>query len=163
DEVDRATAEPFAAWKDTLDSALAARFGVTPGELRPWHLEDPFFQTPPSAGAVAIDHLFTDRDLEALTLRTYDGLGLDVRAVLAHSDLYARDGKSQHAFCIDMDRDGDVRVLCNVEASERWMDTMLHEFGHAIYDRECDRSLPWLLRGAAHALTTEGIAMLMGR
>ena len=62
-----------------------------------------------------------------------------------------------------MDREGDVRVLCNVEPSERWMDTMLHEFGHAIYDRECDRSLPWLLRGAAHALTTEGIAMLMGR
>ena len=43
------------------------------------------------------------------------------------------------------------------------MDTMLHEFGHAIYDRECDDTLPWLVRGAAHALTTEGIAMLMGR
>jgi peptidyl-dipeptidase A len=43
------------------------------------------------------------------------------------------------------------------------MDTMLHEFGHAIYDRECDANLPWLVRGAAHALTTEGIAMLMGR
>jgi peptidyl-dipeptidase A len=56
-----------------------------------------------------------------------------------------------------------VRVLCNVERSERWMDTMLHEFGHAIYDRECDATLPWLVRGAAHALTTEGIAMLMGR
>ena len=56
-----------------------------------------------------------------------------------------------------------MRVLCNVEPSERWMDTMLHEFGHAIYDRECDPALPWLVRGAAHALTTEGIAMLMGR
>ena len=163
DEVDRATAEPFAAWKADLDDALAVRFGISPDELRPWHLEDPFFQSPPAAGAVAIDHLFLGVDLEALTLRTYDGLGLDVRDVLAHSDLSARDGKSQHAFCIDMDRDGDVRVLCNVEPSERWMDTLLHEFGHAIYDRECDRSLPWLLRGAAHALTTEGIAMLMGR
>src|SRR5205085_11106325 len=96
-------------------------------------------------------------------VRTYDGLGLDVRAVLDHSDLYARDGKSQHAFCIDIDCAGDVRVLCNVEPSERWMDTMLHEFGHAIYDRECDPNLPWLVRGAAHALTTEGIAMLIGR
>jgi len=163
DEVDRATAAPFAAWKADLDAALATRFAITPDDLRPWHLEDPFFQAPPSAGAVAIDHLFVDADLVALTLRTYDGLGLDVRDVLEQSDLYARDGKSQHAFCIDMDRDGDVRVLCNVEPSERWMDTMLHEFGHAIYDRECDRSLPWLLRGASHALTTEGIAMLMGR
>ena len=163
DDVDRATAGPFAEWKAEVDARLAARFGVATAELRPWHYDDPFFQTPPAEGAVAIDHFFTDADLEALTVRTYDGLGLDVRAVLDRSDLYARDGKSQHAFCIDIDRSGDVRVLCNVEPSERWMDTMLHEFGHAIYDRECDESLPWLVRGAAHALTTEGIAMLMGR
>ena len=162
-DVDRATAEPFTEWKRSVDASLGARFGCPPEALRPWHLDDPFFQNPPAEGAIAIDHFFAGADLEALTLRTYDGLGLDVRPVLAHSDLYARDGKSQHAFCIDIDRDGDVRVLCNVEPSERWMDTMLHEFGHAIYDRECDHDLPWLLRGAAHTLTTEGIAMLMGR
>jgi len=163
DEVADATAAPFAAWKAELDTTVARRFDVAVTDLRPWHLDDPFFQAPPAAGAVSLDHLFDDADLEALTLRTYDGLGLDVRPVLTHSDLYARDGKSQHAFCIDVDRDGDVRVLCNVEPSERWMDTMLHEFGHAVYDRECDRALPWLLRGPAHALTTEGVAMLMGR
>lgn len=162
-DVDRATAEPFAAWKHALDERLAARFGCGTDALRPWHLDDPFFQTPPADGAIALDHLFLDADLPALTLRTYDGLGLDVRPVLERSDLYARPGKSQHAFCIDIDRAGDVRVLCNVEPSERWMDTMLHEFGHAVYDRECDDALPWLLRGATHALTTEGIAMLMGR
>ena len=163
DDVDRATAAPFAAWKRDVDASLARRFGCTADDLRPWHYDDPFFQSPPAEGAVAIDHLFVDADLEALTLRTYDGLGLDVRPVLGHSDLYRAKGKSQHAFCIDIDRAGDVRVLCNVEPSERWMDTMLHEFGHAIYDRECDDTLPWLVRGAAHALTTEGIAMLMGR
>jgi peptidyl-dipeptidase A len=163
DDVDRATADPFAEWKREVDERLATRFGCAVDDLRPWHYDDPFFQNPPAEGAVSIDHLFTDADLEALTVRTYDGLGLDVRAVLGRSDLYAREGKSQHAFCIDIDRAGDVRVLCNVEPSERWMDTMLHEFGHAIYDRESDRSLPWLVRGAAHALTTEGIAMLMGR
>ncbi len=162
-DVDRATSSPFAAWKRALDDRLAARFGCTVEELRPWHLDDPFFQSPPADGAIALDHLFADADLEVLTLRTYDGIGLDVRPVLERSDLYARPGKSQHAFCIDIDRSGDVRVLCNVEPSERWMDTMLHEFGHAIYDRECDHALPWLLRGATHALTTEGVAMLMGR
>jgi len=162
-DVDRATEAPFSHWKGALDVALADRFGCGVDDLRPWHLDDPFFQDPPAAGAVGLDHLFEDADLEVLTLRTYDGLGLDLRPVLAHSDLYARDGKSQHAFCIDIDREGDVRVLCNVEPSERWMETMLHEFGHATYDRECDRSLPWLLRTAGHALTTEGIAMLFGR
>jgi peptidyl-dipeptidase A len=163
DDVDTATARPFADWKAALDASLAARFGCDPGDLRPWHLDDPFFQETPAAGAIALDDLFADADLEALTVRTYDGLGLDVRPMMARSDLYARDGKSQHAFCIDIDRAGDVRVLCNVEPSERWMDTMLHEFGHAVYDAGSDFSLPWLLRGAAHPLTTEGIAMLMGR
>src|SRR4029077_10097072 len=78
-------------------------------------------------------------------------------------DLYGRDGKNQHAFCIDIDREGDIRVLCNVEPSERWMDTMLHEFGHGAYNQGVDGGLPWLLRDAAHALTTEGVAMLFGR
>jgi len=40
---------------------------------------------------------------------------------------------------------------------------MLHEFGHAIYDKYNDRSLPFLLRPPAHTLTTEAIAMLNGR
>ena len=30
-------------------------------------------------------------------------------------------------------------------------------------DREVRRDLPWLVRGASHALTTEGVAMLFGR
>ncbi len=163
DEVDDVTAAPFRTWKAHLDGQLAARFACALDELRPWHLDDPFFQSPPATGGVALDDRFAAADLEALTVRTYDGIGLDVRPVLSHSDLYGRPGKSQHAFCIDIDRDGDVRVLCNVEPSERWMETMLHEFGHAIYDREVDRHLPWLVRGAAHALTTEGVAMLFGR
>jgi len=162
-EVDEHTSAPFAEWKARLDQALTVRFGCEAADLRPWHLDEPFFQDAPVAGSVDLDPLFAAADLEAITLRTYDGIGLDVRPVLERSDLYARDGKSQHAFCIDIDRTGDVRVLCNLEANERWADTMLHEFGHAIYDREVDHEVPWLLRGAAHALTTEGVAMMFGR
>ena len=163
DEVDRHTRPLFEQWKQQLDTGLADRFGCAPADLRPWHLDDPFFQDAPAQGAVDLDPYFADADLEALTMRTYDGLGLDLRAVLARSDLYARAGKSQHAFCIDIDREGDVRVLANVERNERWAETMLHEFGHAVYDRNLDRDVPWLVRSAAHALTTEGIAMLFGR
>ena len=163
DEVERQTTTPFTDWKAELDATLAARFGCTVDELRPWHVDDPFFQDPPISGAIDLDHLFADQDLEALTVRTFDGLGLDIRPVLDQSDLYARDGKSQHAFCIDLDREGDVRVLCNVEPNERWAETMLHEFGHGIYDREVRREIPWLLREASHPLTTEGVAMLFGR
>src|SRR6266508_2728830 len=131
DEVDRVSIDPFKEWKARLDVVLAERFGCDPGDLRPWHLDDPFFQDPPIRGAVDLDPLFSDADIEALTVRSYDGLGLDMRPVLDRSDLYAREGKSQHAFCIHVDREGDVRVLCNIERNERWTETMLHEFGHA--------------------------------
>lgn len=163
DEIDAASAPAFTAWKATLDEARAARFGCTVDDLRPWHYDDVFFQEPPRDDSLDLDSLFADADLVALTLQTYDALGMDLRPVLERSDLQPRDGKSQHAFCIDVDRQGDVRVLCNLRPSERWMGTMLHEFGHAAYDREIARDLPWFLHEPAHMLTTESVAQLFGR
>ncbi len=162
DEVDRVTAEPFAEWKADVDATLADRFGCSAAQLRPWHYDNPFFQEPPAEGAVDLDPWIAPQDLEALTVRTYEGIGLDVRDSVRRSDLLPRAGKSQHAFCIDVDRDGDVRVLSNNSPSGYWAGTMLHEFGHAIYDLYVDRDLPWLLR-SMHPLTTEGVAMLFGR
>jgi peptidyl-dipeptidase A len=162
DEVDRVTAEPFAAWKEDLDTSLAARFSCRIDELRPWHYDNPFFQQPPAEGAVDLDPWIAPKDLEQLTVRTFEGLGLDVRGAVERSDLLPREGKSQHAFCIDVDREGDVRVLSNNSPSDYWAETMLHEFGHASYDLYVDRDLPWLLR-SMHPLTTEGVAMLFGR
>jgi peptidyl-dipeptidase A len=40
---------------------------------------------------------------------------------------------------------------------------MLHELGHAVYDAYLPRSLPFLLRTPAHTLSTESVAMYMGR
>jgi len=42
------------------------------------------------------------------------------------------------------------------------MDTMLHEFGHAVYDKHVNPKLPYLLRSYAHLCVTEGIALMMG-
>jgi peptidyl-dipeptidase A len=42
------------------------------------------------------------------------------------------------------------------------METMLHELGHAIYDKYIDPTLPFLLREPAHPFTTEGVAMFFG-
>ncbi len=162
-DLDRLTLEPFREAKAGLDDRLAARFGVPAEELRPWHYGDPFFQRPPQSANPAIDELFAGRDIEALAVRTYDGLGLDIRDILERSDMYARDKKNQHAFCMDVDRKGDVRVLCNLESNVRWAEAILHEFGHGVYDKYNDPELPYLLRRPPHTLSTEAIAMLMGR
>jgi peptidyl-dipeptidase A len=162
DAVAALTDAPFRRLKDELDERQAARFGVSSEELRPWHYEDPFFQDAPSAVGVDLDPYLVGVDLEAATEKTFAGMGLDVRGVIGRSDLIPRDGKSQHAFCIDVDRAGDVRVLSNNAPGERWSETMLHEFGHAVYFEGVGRDLPWLLR-TMHICLTEAVAMRCGR
>ena len=158
---DRATAEPFARWKSVLDERLAARFGCDVSSLRPWHYADPFFQETPPDGAIDLDPVFRDRDIVALSRRTFEGLGAEVGPILDRSDLFPRPGKCQHAFCLDVDREGDVRVLANVTDSHDSMDTLLHELGHAVYDLGFDDELPWLLRDT-HLVATEASAILFG-
>jgi peptidyl-dipeptidase A len=149
------------AYKTQLDAQLAARFHIQPSELRPWHYGDRFFQEG-QPSTVNLDPYFADKDLETLTRAYYNAIGLDIDDVLARSDLYEREGKEQHAFCTHIDRKGDVRVLCNNRPNARWADTMLHEFGHAVYDKYINATLPFLLREPAHILTTEAIAILGG-
>lgn len=162
DDLDRGTQPLWDAYKSGLDGRLAARFGVAVAELRPWHYADPFFQEAPAA-EVDLDGHYAGKSLEALTAASFEAVGLEVRDMLARADLLERPGKCQHAFCMSIDRGADVRVLCNNQPNERWMGTMLHEFGHAVYDQYIDRTLPWLLRGPAHTLTTEASAMIFGR
>jgi peptidyl-dipeptidase A len=157
------TDAPFRHFREEMDGALAARFGVPAEALRPWHWDDFFAQEAPATAAVELDGCFAGRDLAALAAEFFRGIGLPVDGVLARSDLYEREGKDQHAFCEDVDRAGDVRVLCNLRPNEKWMGTLLHELGHAAYDENIPRQLPFFLRTAAHTLTTEAIAMYMGR
>jgi peptidyl-dipeptidase A len=161
-DLERDTQPLWDAYKSDLDARLAARLGVEPGGLMPWHYADPFFQEAPPA-EVDLDPFYASQDLEQLTSRFFRAVGFEVDDLLELSDLYERPGKNQHAFCMSVDRDREVRVLCNNQKTEKWMGTMLHEFGHAVYDKYVDHSLPWLLRAQAHILTTEASAMLFGR
>ena len=162
DEADRASAEPFARWKSRLDERLAERFGCAVSELRPWHYDDPFFQELPVEGGVDLDPVFAGRDPVVLTRRTFEALRPGGGADPGSQRPLSPRAKCQHAFCIDLDREGDVRVLANVEDNSYWTNTMLHELGHGSYDVGIDRGLPWLVR-TTHTIPTEGVAMLFGR
>lgn len=163
DELYALSDEPFAEMKAELDIALAAGYGVPIDKLMPWHYHDPFFQEGPQIDEIDLDQFYMDKDVKGLAASFFSGIGLPVDGILAHSDLYEREGKNPHAFCTDIDREGDVRILCNLKNNERWMDTILHELGHAVYDKYHDTNTPFLLRQPAHPFTTEAIAMFFGR
>ncbi|MCI0702047.1 MAG: M2 family metallopeptidase [Planctomycetia bacterium] len=164
DDLDKLTKEPFTAAKKDIDARLSKKLGVKVDELMPWHYHDPFFQESPAVFDANLDAPYIKADLLKLCSTFYSGIGLPIDRVIARSDLYEKKGKSPHAFCTDIDREGDVRVLANIVNNEYWMGTMLHELGHAVYSSmNIPQTLPYLLRAEAHILTTEGVAMQFER
>ncbi|MBC8218801.1 MAG: M3 family oligoendopeptidase [Planctomycetes bacterium] len=162
-ELDKLTAGPFARLKEELDAILAESYGIAPNDLKPWHYHDPFFQRTPLVYELDLDIYYKDKDVRQVAEDYYAGVGLPVDDILSRSDLYDREGKYPHAFSTDIDRHGDVRILCNLQNTERWAETILHELGHAVYSKYHNPKEPWLFREPAHSFTTEGIAMFFGR
>ena len=165
DELEQQTTQPFVRMKAEMDGELARRFSVSPEAMMPWHYDNPFFQAAPPSEKVDLDEFYEKKAKEEIVEIArvfFEDIGLPIESVLERSDLYEREGKDQHAFCISIDRAGDVRTLCNIKPTAEWMDTMLHEEGHAVYDLHVNRRLPYNLREPSHAFTTEGVAMLLG-
>lgn len=163
DELYGLTNEPFKKLKSELDKKLSSLYGVPVNDLMPWHYHDPFFQETPLIYDIDLDAYYQNANIRELAAEFYRGIHLPVESILEASDLYEREGKNPHAFCIDIDKEGDVRVLCNLKNNESWMETLLHELGHGVYDKYLDPEVPYLLRQPAHSFTTEAIAMFFGR
>ena len=157
------TDEPYARAKAELDQILASDYGIQVNQLMPWHYHDPFFQRGPLVYNLDLDNFYKNCDVREVAEKFYQGINLSVKSILAESDLYDRAGKNPHAFSMDVDRHGDVRILCNLDNTERWMETILHELGHAVYSKYHDPQQPYLLREPAHSFTTEAAAMFFGR
>ena len=164
-ELEQTTNEPFKAMKAELDAELAKRFKIKPEAMMPWHYDNPFFQAAPPSAAVNLDDFYKGKSKEEIieiTKQFYSDIGLPCDDIVARSDLYEREGKSQHAFCITIDRGDDIRTLLNIKPDADWMETALHEEGHAIYYKGVDKALIYNLRESAHTFTTEAVAMLFG-
>lgn len=146
-----------------LHRKLAGLYGVEADAVMPWHYDDPFAQQAPAQATIDLDPFLADKDILKIAREFYAGIDLDISDVLERSDLFERPKKSQHAFCITMDRGRDVRVLANLRPNGYWASTMLHELGHAAYSKNIAPELPYLLRDEAHTFATEAIAMLMER
>lgn len=163
--LEQLTDEPFAEMKAALDKEIAAKLKISEDEVSAWHYDNPFFQAAPPSEKVDLDDFYKDKPKEeimAIARRFFADIGIPCDSVVARSDLYEREGKDQHAFCITIDRGQDVRTLLNIRPTAEWMDTALHEEGHGVFYIHIDSSLPFNLREANHIFVTEAVAMLFG-
>ena len=165
EDLEALTDKPFKEMKEELDREISRKLKIRRKDMKPWHYDNPFFQSPPPAEKIDLDVYFKNRkseDVVTIAGEFFADIGMPIDKIVKNSDLYEREGKDQHAFCIDIDRKGDVRTLLNIKPNIEWMDTMLHEQGHAVYDIFLDFELPFNLREPAHIFATEAVAMLFG-
>ncbi len=162
DELSQKSDRAYTATLTEIESNQSKRFGVKTSELGPWAWSDPFGQENP-LDSHELDTLVDGIDIAHVSTDFYQRMGIDVKPILARSDMYERSGKNQHAFCTHIDRNGDIRTLNNVKSSIKWLETVLHELGHAIYELGFDPKLPWLLREPPHMIPTEAMALIAGR
>ncbi|MDW0109429.1 M3 family metallopeptidase [Sporosarcina aquimarina] len=155
--------EPFRKVKKEIDNELAQKMNIDVKDLRPWHYADPFFQEAPAKQTIDIDKHFTGKNIEEVASATFEAVGLNIDDILKESDLYPRENKNPFGFCTNIDRQGDVRILVNIDESVFWTTALLHELGHASYFKNIDKGLPFLLRSHSHSITTEAIALFFGR
>ncbi|HRP01985.1 MAG TPA: M3 family metallopeptidase [Candidatus Kapabacteria bacterium] len=164
DELDKLTKDEFAKIKNEIDSKLATMNKIKIEDLKPWHYQNRYFQEAPHIWDVDFDKYYKGKDIVKLAENYYKSLNLPIDRMVANSDLFEKPNKNQHAYCTNIDRTTkDIRVLCNIKDNSSWMETMLHEFGHALYEDHYEENLPWALKVPAHIFTTEAIAMMFGR
>ncbi len=160
-QVDEVTVEPYRKIKSEIDRILKEKYSTK--EVMPWHYSDPFLQEAPRFYEVDLDKYYKEKDALGIAKKFYKSIGFNILDILNRSDLFEKPNKCPHAYCLNIDRKGDVRLLMNIKNNFYWMNTILHECGHGIYDKNIDLGLPFLLRIPSHILTTEAIAMLFGR
>lgn len=157
------TDQKFKIYKAELDKKIAARTNKKIENLAPWDYSNPFFQGESLGFAPDLENKFKNRNIPLIAYNFYAGIGLPLEDVLKKSDLYEKEGKSQHAFCFDMDRSGDSRILMNIRSDADSLSTLLHESGHAVYNLNINQRLPWIYRTPSHISTTEASAMFFER
>ena len=162
DELHTLTEEPFGNLHQEIEEVFSKRYRINTDKIRPWHYEDLFAQSAPAIYEINLDQYYQNTDIPNIANTFYASAKIPVKDILERSDLFEREGKNQHAYSFCIDRKQDIRILCNIVPNERWMETMLHELGHAIYDKYIDQTLPFLLREPANSFTTEGVAMFFG-
>ncbi|MGM0595631.1 MAG: M2 family metallopeptidase [Myxococcota bacterium] len=160
DDLQTSTNSSYKTVKRIIDKKLASLYSIKPSKLMPWHYGDLFFQELPQAITLDLDNLIRKNPLYPVK-KLLESLNFNLDLIYENSDFYEKPGKTSPAFCMDIDRRGSVRVLTSLQKNFTWLETLLHEFAHAIYFDCIDTNLPWLLKTHAHNFITEGTALWM--
>lgn len=160
---DTVTIEAYRALKKEIDRQLCERHNISPAQLRATHYQMTFFQDVFNYYDIGQARTYENKNIANLAVGYYESLGLYVRDIFVNSDLRGRPGKAPFGHCYDLDRHGDVRILCSLEPTMESMSEILCLGGNAIYRKNISKVIPYLLRDMDYSALTEGVGRLFRR
>ncbi|MGB7297595.1 MAG: M2 family metallopeptidase [Candidatus Aminicenantales bacterium] len=176
-DLETRSSAPFARLFSETSSRLAKLYGIREDEFRPWHWPDPFNLKRGLSDSQELRRLYKDLDHIRIGLDFFKVLGMDLTRVVQRSELYDRKARESGAFKIFVDREYDyslllkpmirwegppgydIRIVMNISPHSAFMETVLHQLGHAAYLENVDKKLPFVLRQEASIAASEGVAV----
>ncbi|MEH6989537.1 hypothetical protein [Cytobacillus firmus] len=148
--------------KGKIDERQKERFKLNNVScLEPWHYQDPYFQ----------NYSYNDNHLKSFEpniffkhlLSTFRTNGMNLEEIEKYANLSLDLNKSPESFCFNIDRNEDIRISCNTSPDIKGVKVLLHELGHAVYEKYLDNELPFILKQPASIFLSEGLALLFER
>lgn len=147
--------------KSSLDQELSQSFGIRIADLQPWMYEHPFL---PYAKVHKLNQ-GNNINVEAIKkelINWFEQRNIQFQRVFSAADLSLNQEKSQASFCLNVDRNQDIRLSCHLAATAQSLKILFHELGHAFYESKLGADLPFILK-QPHIFISEAIALLFER
>lgn len=153
DEVERQTRDRYLEAKRIIDRKLAKLYGIKQDELRPWHYNDEKMSYLPKKFTARLDSLLQSIDPVKRTAKFFDGIGLNIQAIIDKSELT----NGSMTAMINIDFRNDIRLIGRITNTFDGLTKMLHLGGHAAHHSTISEDIPYLLQGPS-LIVAEGIA-----
>lgn len=156
-DVDTQTADVYNVVREKQLQDLARVFNTTPDKLQPWHYKLELGSSPvPEFNK----YYKSTEDLTKIAFSIYKKMGWDIEKLPITLDLFPREGKNQHGFSFDIDKNRDARILANLRPDLESQEILLHELGHSVYDIGLSSHIPYFDQEPASSAMTEAFAMM---
>lgn len=163
--MDKLYKESRAAYHEVASAVkeeLCRKYGLKENQIRPWHMRGYFLEYGWRACGPNRDPYYSYVSMVDVASRFFAGIGLDLEDVLGRSDL---SGSKKYPVytCLNMDREGDIRLLCNLSDTENDLHKLLGQVGIAVYLKNIPNALPYLLKAPPAPLVKEGVYSFFSR
>lgn len=160
--LDEHTRLPYQLIVKDVQKTLEERYHPREPRIMPWHMRGNFLQYGWRANSAERDAYYSYVSMVDVATRFYGGIGLDIKDVLLRSDLNGR--KKYPVFtCFNIDRAGDVRLLCDIMGTENDLRSLMSQAGTAVYVKNIPNSLPYILKVPSSELLRYGVAAFFSR